>query len=82
MIGFLRLMTVNTCRTLMLSVKKSFVGILSFPLVSLLRGKLNPKRLDFAIPAVPHRVIQDDIHEGFFIPKGSVVIPNVWSVRL
>ncbi|KAF9468823.1 cytochrome P450 [Collybia nuda] len=31
---------------------------------------------------VPHRVIQDDIHEGYFIPKGSLVIANVWSVRM
>lgn len=32
--------------------------------------------------AIPHRAIQDDIHEGFFIPKGSLVIPNIWSVSL
>jgi len=30
--------------------------------------------------AVPHRVVQDDIHEGYLIPKGSLVIPNIWSV--
>lgn len=34
------------------------------------------------ILAVPHRVIQDDVHAGFFIPKGSLVIANVWSVSL
>ena len=27
---------------------------------------------------VPHRVTEDDIHNGFLIPKGSLVIPNVW----
>ena len=30
--------------------------------------------------AVPHRLIQDDVHEGYLIPKGSLVIPNIWSV--
>jgi len=39
-------------------------------------------RWNSVIPtAVPHRVIQDDIHEGFFIPKGSVVIPNETYAR-
>ncbi|KAG2037858.1 cytochrome P450 [Suillus americanus] len=26
----------------------------------------------------PHRVTEDDIHDGYCIPKGSLVIPNVW----
>ncbi|KAF5321043.1 hypothetical protein D9619_000276 [Psilocybe cf. subviscida] len=30
--------------------------------------------------AVPHRVRQDDVHEGYLIPKGSLVIPNVWKM--
>lgn len=28
----------------------------------------------------PHRVSEDDIHDGYYIPKGSVVIPNIWSM--
>ncbi|EAU84306.1 cytochrome P450 [Coprinopsis cinerea okayama7 len=30
--------------------------------------------------AVPHRVMQDDVHDGYLIPKGSLVIPNVWKI--
>lgn len=30
--------------------------------------------------AIAHRVIEDDIHDGYYIPKGSLIIPNVWLV--
>ncbi|KAF8639539.1 hypothetical protein AX17_001444 [Amanita inopinata Kibby_2008] len=29
--------------------------------------------------AVPHRALQDDIYEGFFIPKGATVVGNSWA---
>ncbi|VDC01478.1 unnamed protein product [Peniophora sp. CBMAI 1063] len=30
---------------------------------------------------LPHRSTEDDIYEGYFIPKGTVVIPNVWEMN-
>lgn len=31
--------------------------------------------------AVPHRLEQDDYHEGYFLPKDSTVICNVWAIH-
>jgi hypothetical protein len=31
-----------------------------------------------AHPGVAHRVTQSDVYEGYFIPAGSIIIPNVW----
>ncbi|KDR69251.1 hypothetical protein GALMADRAFT_104206 [Galerina marginata CBS 339.88] len=30
--------------------------------------------------AVPHCVTADDVYEGYYIPKGSIIIPNVWAM--
>ncbi|VDC01479.1 unnamed protein product [Peniophora sp. CBMAI 1063] len=30
---------------------------------------------------VPHRSTQNDFYEGYFIPKGTVIIPNVWEMN-
>ncbi|KAG1874758.1 cytochrome P450 [Suillus subalutaceus] len=27
---------------------------------------------------LPHRVTEDDVHDGYYIPKGSIIIPNLW----
>lgn len=29
---------------------------------------------------VPHRLMEDDIYEGYLIPKGSIVIANIWQM--
>ncbi|KIM62440.1 hypothetical protein SCLCIDRAFT_24975 [Scleroderma citrinum Foug A] len=29
---------------------------------------------------VPHRTSDDDIHNGYYIPKGSLIIPNIWAM--
>ncbi|KAG2138998.1 cytochrome P450, partial [Suillus clintonianus] len=26
----------------------------------------------------PHCVAEDDIHDGYYIPKGSMIVPNIW----
>ncbi|KAH9920814.1 cytochrome P450 [Amylocystis lapponica] len=28
---------------------------------------------------VPHRLMEDDVYEGYFLPKGSLVIANIWT---
>ncbi|KAM5530954.1 hypothetical protein V8D89_015399 [Ganoderma adspersum] len=28
----------------------------------------------------PHQLIEDDVHAGYFLPKGSLVIVNVWKI--
>ncbi|KAL5046488.1 hypothetical protein BDW71DRAFT_181799 [Aspergillus fruticulosus] len=28
---------------------------------------------------VAHSVMEDDIHGGYYIPKGSVIMPNIWA---
>ncbi|CCM06184.1 uncharacterized protein FIBRA_08426 [Fibroporia radiculosa] len=30
--------------------------------------------------ALPHRVLEDDVYEGYLVPKGTVVIPNIWAM--
>lgn len=29
---------------------------------------------------VPHAAITDDVHEGVFLPAGTIIVPNVWCV--
>ncbi|KAJ4496923.1 cytochrome P450 [Lentinula lateritia] len=30
--------------------------------------------------AFPHELIEDDIYAGYFLPKGSIILANVWSI--
>ena len=27
---------------------------------------------------IPHSTLEDDIHDGYFIPKGSTILANIW----
>ncbi|KIJ67856.1 hypothetical protein HYDPIDRAFT_147886 [Hydnomerulius pinastri MD-312] len=29
---------------------------------------------------IPHATTSDDVYEGYFIPKGAVIVPNVWAM--
>jgi cytochrome P450 len=29
---------------------------------------------------IPHASVADDIYDGMFIPKGTIVYPNVWAM--
>ncbi len=31
---------------------------------------------------VPHRLTQDDEFNGYFIPKGTLILPNIWLVPI
>ena len=73
--GFRHLRIVHTFLTLMLSSWKFFDGMRSYQQVRIEQNFTN--ETDDGL-AVPHRVMQDDIHEGYFIPKGALIIPNIW----
>ncbi len=30
------------------------------------------------VPGLPHRLMEDDVYKGMFIPKGSLVFGNIW----
>lgn len=30
--------------------------------------------------AIPHAATEDNIYDGFFIPKGAIVLPNSWAI--
>ncbi|CCM01370.1 uncharacterized protein FIBRA_03420 [Fibroporia radiculosa] len=32
--------------------------------------------------SIPHRLMEDDVYNGFHIPKGSTIIPNVWAIAM
>ena len=31
---------------------------------------------------VPHQTTEDDIYEGYYIPKGALILPNIWYLCL
>jgi len=30
--------------------------------------------------ALPHRLVQGDVYDGYYIPAGSIILPNTWAV--
>ena len=38
--------------------------------------------LRYCFLAIPHRVDTDDTYKGYFIPKHSTVLANVWCVKV
>lgn len=39
---------------------------------------LSTSFLIFESIGLPHRVTQDDVYQGFSIPKGTTVVANIW----
>lgn len=38
-------------------------------------------RFSPAVPlGVPHALTQDDVYEGYFLPKGTWIMPNIWQM--
>lgn len=38
-------------------------------------------RYGVSVPlSLPHRLMEDDIYEGMFIPKGTLVFANIWNI--
>lgn len=29
---------------------------------------------------LPHEITEDDVYQGYLIPKGAIIIPNIWFV--
>lgn len=29
---------------------------------------------------IPHMSVEDDVYDGYFIPKGSLIMSNIWFV--
>jgi len=49
----------------------------NLPYVSALVSEVH--RWHVVVPTgIPHRLSEDDVHEGHFMPKGSLIIPNLW----
>jgi len=44
----------------------------------LLPGFANIKSPDPSSKGVPHLLTEDDEYNGYFIPKGTIVISSVW----
>jgi hypothetical protein len=40
-----------------------------------------PWMTDDLFLGVAHRVMEDDVHEGYFIPRGALIIANIWFVQ-
>ncbi|KAJ7480592.1 cytochrome P450, partial [Mycena latifolia] len=30
---------------------------------------------------IPHQLAQDDWYDGYFLPKGSLILPNIWDLH-
>ncbi|KDQ14673.1 hypothetical protein BOTBODRAFT_159106 [Botryobasidium botryosum FD-172 SS1] len=57
----------------------TFVDRTSLPYVECLVKELHRWRPPTPL-AVPHSLTEDDYYDGYYIPKGSIVMPNIWAI--
>ncbi|KAH8103320.1 cytochrome P450 [Cristinia sonorae] len=51
----------------------------SLPFIEALMSEL--LRWSVAVPlGLPHRLMEDDVYNGMFIPKGTLIFPNIWKM--
>ncbi|KZV60962.1 cytochrome P450 [Peniophora sp. CONT] len=58
----------------------TFADLANLPFISAMVKEILRWRPILPI-GVPHRSIQDDFYNGYFIPQGTIVIPNVWEMN-
>ncbi|KAG0699195.1 cytochrome P450 [Suillus ampliporus] len=54
----------------------AFADRASLPYIEALTKEI--LRWNVVVPTVGHSTSEDDIHDGYYIPKGSLVLSNVW----
>ena len=64
------------------SIRSCTAGIQGFLSVCVLDQRLSAAFVEVQSQAIPHRAMSDDEYRGYNIPKGCMIMPNIWSVTI